>query len=374
MTENFEEEEPIFKEHTDASMFDFAYPATRIFQADDRWHYGREPVLRRMPDGSWVCLIYSGGKREPARENCVLITRSGDDGRIWSEPQVLFAHGERCVWATELFTGLDQPAIFVQTFIYDTYYFEIKTFCSSSPDSGRSWSEPCSVHGVCGNASVRKGITLSDGTLLLPVYWMEMLQGFNWDRHLAQAAQSHTPVFLTEKVKCQFCCGVWLSRDGGRTWSQHGSVTLPFGKYCWGGWEPNVVELGSGRLVMLMRADGSGCLWRSDSDDRGRTWSPPYPTAIANPGSKFDLLNLQGRIVLLHNPDPQVRHSLALWVSKDDMQTWSIKRELSRSRQPGRWICYPHACPDDARQTLYVASDAVKEFYLQQIPYRDILC
>jgi predicted neuraminidase len=124
---------------------------------------------------------------------------------------------------------------------------------------------------------------------------------------------------------------------------------------------------------MLIRVNGTGSLWRSDSDDLGLTWSPIYRTDIPNPGSKFDILTTNNRIILLHNPDSKVRNPLSLWVSSDDMQTWHKKTDLIRSRRDGHWICYPHAVANDASQTLYIASDAVKEFYLQIIPYGDFL-
>ena len=50
-------------EHTD--RIEFAYPATLMFKTDDRFLFGREPTPRRMPDGSIVSLVYTGGTKEP---------------------------------------------------------------------------------------------------------------------------------------------------------------------------------------------------------------------------------------------------------------------------------------------------------------------
>jgi predicted neuraminidase len=128
-----------------------------------------------------------------------------------------------------------------------------------------------------------------------------------------------------------------------------------------------VVELGNGRLVMLNRADGTGCLWRSESADRGRTWTDPVPTAIPNPGSKFRLFRLKdGRIVLVHNPNAATSHPnskyyalcnrnpLALWISDDDLVTWSYQRILTDF--PGH-LAYPDGVVDETETYVHLVFD-----------------
>ena len=75
-------------EHTD--RIEFAYPATLMFKADDRFLFGREPTPRRMPDGSIVSLVYTGGTKEPHPDNVAAVIRSTDDGASWSKPELLF--------------------------------------------------------------------------------------------------------------------------------------------------------------------------------------------------------------------------------------------------------------------------------------------
>ena len=81
----------------------FRFPAALILRAQPRFEYAREPLLRRMPNGDLLCVFLSGGHTEPDNQNFVIAVRSQDDGISWSEPQVLSRHGERAVWATELF-------------------------------------------------------------------------------------------------------------------------------------------------------------------------------------------------------------------------------------------------------------------------------
>ena len=51
----------------------FAYDATTMFLPDDRFTFGREPTLRRMPDGSLISFVYTGGHGEPDPDNVVTI-------------------------------------------------------------------------------------------------------------------------------------------------------------------------------------------------------------------------------------------------------------------------------------------------------------
>ena len=87
----------------------FAYDASVMFTADETLSYGREPLLRRMPDGSLFCLIYTGGEKEPSDENVVAGVRSLDNGKSWSAPAVLFYSRTHAVWGTELFTEGSVP-------------------------------------------------------------------------------------------------------------------------------------------------------------------------------------------------------------------------------------------------------------------------
>ena len=103
----------------------FAYPPTVIWEEDERWTYAREPLLRRMPDDSLVCLHYSGGPREPDDDNVELITRSYDDGATWSAPQVLFEHPSRGVYYPHGLMDRERQILYLACDI-ETRHFLIK--------------------------------------------------------------------------------------------------------------------------------------------------------------------------------------------------------------------------------------------------------
>ena len=156
--------------------------------------------------------------------------------------------------------------------------------------------------------------------------------------------------------------GALVSSDEGRTWQLSNRVGPTSG---WA--ENNIVELSDGRLVMFIRADGTGCLSRSESTDRARIWSAPMPTDIPNPGTRFRLYRLSGgRIALLHNPNSRTSHPnskrqcqvarnpLALWISDDDMQTWAYQRILTNF--PGM-LAYPDGVVDENEKYVHFTFD-----------------
>ena len=100
--------------------------------------------------------------------------------------------------------------------------------------------------------------------------------------------------------------------------------------------EPAIIELKSGRLVMLLRAEFGGFLWRTDSDDGGKTWCPAYQTDIKNPTTLATITRLpDGRIALFHNDNGgvvgknAVRDPLSIWISDDEMESWYIKENVA---------------------------------------------
>jgi predicted neuraminidase len=334
----------------------FTYGASLIFDAGETWGQAREPVLRRMPDGSLLCLHYSGGPREPHDDNLVLVTRSQDDGETWSEAEILFDHPTRGVWATELFTdGNDAPCIFVHTLDATSHYLELKTFRSFSSDAGHTWSEPVSLPGGASSCSVRQGIVLRDGTWVFPIYWQEALANWSWEK-TGPEYQPHNG--------WRFFAGVLRSDNCGRTFTLHGNLRADVNL-----WEPNIVETTPNRLIMLIRA-AHGVLFRADSDDGGLTWSEPYATGLANPGTKLTLLSLGERVILINNANAKDRTNLSLWVSDDGGDTWRRKVEIC---PPDVRMFYPHGFVDHAREAIYVACEDAKHHFLTKIPFADVL-
>ena len=70
--------------------------------------YAREPVIRRLKNGTLVCSFLTGGTGEPQNANVVKLSFSRDDGETWSRPETAVQHSERGCWATEIFTETER--------------------------------------------------------------------------------------------------------------------------------------------------------------------------------------------------------------------------------------------------------------------------
>jgi predicted neuraminidase len=116
-----------------------------------------------------------------------------------------------------------------------------------------------------------------------------------------------------------------LSDDWGATWS----ASQPLVSH--GGVQPSLVRKRGGTLVALMRDNGPPPkrVLKSESKDRGRTWSPVVDTDIPNSGAGLEVIGLaNGNWVLINNDTEQGRHQLSVSLSDDEGTSWKWTRHL----------------------------------------------
>lgn len=297
-----------------------------------------DTTLRLMPDGSWVHVMLGGGDKEPDPRNAVFLSRSHDEGKTWSAAKRLDfgfpREGDtRALIPTELMVHGGRCTLFFAT--HDGTFGGWKEWFAVSEDACATWGQPQPAPGRLHDRTfVRNHIVTRDGRILLPF------------QHYAGAPR-HDPVN-----------GVLMSKDGGKTWTEHGNIRLTKDADYHGWAENNIVELADGRIAMIIRADRlGGVLYHAESNDGGITW-PEFAvkTNIPNPGSKATLYGLGGDCVaLLHNPNPKTRSPLALWISFDGMKTWPYQRVL-RGDLKGRFN-YPDGFVSADRKWLHFAFD-----------------
>ena len=315
-----------------------------------------DTMVRVMPDDSWVLVMLGGGDKEPDPRNRVYLSRSPDEGATWSpmEPIDLGVKSKDpdiAIIPTELVVFDDRVVLYVATHIGGFHGWD--SWSVTSRDSGRTWGPLEPLPGKLRKATfVRNRIDTPDGRILI-------------------AFQHYLTDGPTDPRN-----GVMISEDGGQTFSIHGDIRISQDDDYRGFAENTIVQLADGRIVMLIRADKlGGVLFRSDSTDGGLTWSEARPTDIPNPGSKATLYSLgDDRVALVHNPNPNYRSPLALWVSFDGMATWGYRRILDdnpperKSQRGGRnGLNYPDGFVDPSGRFLHFAYDRWRS---QAIYYR----
>jgi hypothetical protein len=92
--------------------------------------------------------------------------------------------------------------------------------------------------------------------------------------------------------------GVLISENKGKSWQARGEITQSNTSLI----EGSIAELNDGRIMQVFRTR-VGCLYKSYSNDEGRSWTEPEPMPVPNPNSKVFLMRLEpnGELLLAFN-------------------------------------------------------------------------
>ncbi len=293
-----------------------------------------ETIFRVAPNGDFIIIAQCGGLSEPAPGNRTLLFRSTDEGRTWLAPVDILPSESRAVYCTEVFVFQDRMEAYLT--VHEGKFCNFETVIATSPDSGYSWTirKNTFTEDFC---FMRSGLILSDGRYMTVAQHYPGTAAENGA--LAEAGE------YIWKANCEYAENTVVYEDAVGRQTAGGSVRIPTvygGVRRWKWSEPTVVELEQGHLIMLLRFQGTGHLWRSDSYDFGVTWSKIVCTELENPGNKPKLIKSGNRIVLLNTFRQGMRYNdrnpLSVWVSYDGMNSWGKK--IVAVDFPG-WLSYP---------------------------------
>ena len=282
----------------EARAFD---PAGRLWQGI--------PGLERTAKGRLYVSWFTGGPKEPAPGNTVVLVRSDDGGKTFTVPEPLGlpdADGTRCYDPCLWIDPRGRLWYFFNRGNRQTAVHSVVARICDDPDATPPVFGPEVRVGFDVPFAFRmnKPTVLSTGEWLLPV------------THAAEPVPAWSTGYTTAQTPLLH--GVAISTDEGRTWRLHGAVTAP-------PWplENMIVEQKDGRLWMLIRTS-SGVLWQSHSADKGRTWSPGEASTIKSPGSRFFIRRLaSGNLLLVTHHNFTGRSHLTARLSTDDGATWN---------------------------------------------------
>ncbi len=311
-----------------------------------------EPILRRMPDGNLLCVSQCGDVTEPAPGNRVYAFISRDNGDTWEARIQLYPETGEAVYCTEVMVLDSTISAFLE--IHSGRFLNMRCEMIQSNDSGKTWTRAGASPGYPDFCFHRGMIPLPNGEIILACQRFPVSQ----EENARLVVASHNIVNPRQQRGVMhagidhLCNDVIISADRGKTFQLFAGPAIPIKGATGRNWawtEPTLTPLSDGRLVMYLRVDGSGCLWRSESRDMGRTWTEAAKTDIPNPGNKPKLIPMpDGRIALIHTPNPvpgsSKRYPLSLWISDDDLATFRDKRVVTDF--PGRY-CYPDGFFED---------------------------
>ena len=260
-------------------------------------------TLLRLPDGSFLASWFAGTKEG---DPDVSIYGSRFIKGKWSKPKTWARANEMAHLNPVLFQLPNGPlALFFKTGVFcDTWI----TWICHSHDGGATWSKPVElVKGdIGGRGPVKnKPILLSDGAILAPA---------------------------SLELDGPWRCFTDRSEDGGKTWIASPEIPMDrtqlTGK---GAIQPTIWESGKGHVHMLVRTS-AGSIFRSDSSNYGRNWSPLMKTKLPNNNSGIDLdHDARGNLLLAYNPvdgNFGPRTPLTLASSQDNGESWSKALDL----------------------------------------------
>jgi predicted neuraminidase/peroxiredoxin len=265
-------------------------------------------TLTQAANGDLLCLWY-GGSYESADDQVLFMSRRPKGKRTWSRPTVvvrnplqppgnavIFVDGLKRVWIVWGRMEASRPLR------RGGGWGQCRLMYRISMDHGATWSKDQELDGLYACLPRNVPITLTDGTLLLG------LTGRRGKRH-----------------------GSFVLRttDNGTIWQPSGLMQ--------GGSQPTLIERDDGTLLALMRH--APRILQSTSRDGGRSWTPPEPSDLKNPGAGIAMTRLRsGRVVLVFNDSETLRTPLSIARSVDGGKTW--ERPLKLEANPGEYS-YP---------------------------------
>jgi predicted neuraminidase len=285
-------------------------------------HYKHPASLTELDNGDLLLSFY-GGSGEYATDTAVYAIRRRQGSDTWTAPEVIadtpmVSEGNPVIWqAPDGWVWLFYVVRYGET--WSTSRIQAKI----SRDGARTWSDPTVLAFEEGMMVRGHPLVLAGGDYLLPIY-----HETGHDPELV-GAQS-TSLFLRYDVR-------------NRKWSESTRIGSKNGNI-----QPAVAALTDDHLVAYCRRGGGygpetkGYIIRSESWDRGRTWSEGADTTWPNPNAAVDFLRLaSGHFLLVYNHSMAERDPLTVAISIDQDRSYPFRVNLAEGES--RDFAYPYA-------------------------------
>jgi hypothetical protein len=279
------------------------------------------PSLERTADGDLVVAYKVGPDHHGTDDGAIWVARSEDGGLTWPLRRPVVAEPGWDVFTHHGLTRLRDGCLLLHRVrarhldadvagaAGEGAFFARGAFIRSQ-DGGRTWLPhgpdlrmpfiSATGRGFC----YGKVQELAGGRLIVPFYG--------------------TPAERTDEL--QRVLAIVRSDDGGRSWREHSFIS-PDPSSPLRPSETDLLRLGDGRLLAVVRANATKRLYRSWSADDGLSWSGLEPTPM--PGQSPALLMLDsGAILCAYRQRTGEALGLGCAVSRDAGASWQVLDSL----------------------------------------------
>lgn len=296
-----------------------------LFQSGTgNYHTFRIPAIEVSTRGT--LLAFAEGRADAAHDAGdinLLLKRSEDGGKTWSEPILVLDEGKNTTGNVTPVVDRETGTIFVFSTwnLGDDYEWQIingtskdtrRIFVTQSDDDGLTWSPA---------REITDDVKLPDWTWYAtgPCHAIQLSRGEHKGRLVV-------PCDHIERESKKYYSHVIYSDDHGKTWQLGGTTPSDMVNEC------TVVELENGHLMLNMRNYDRNLRTRkvSVSQDGGATWGELYSDSVLiEPICQASIARYsfqdegKSRILFLNPADSLERRNMTLRISYDDGKSWS---------------------------------------------------
>ena len=301
--------------------------------------YKHPATVAQLQNGD-LYIAYYGGEGEYEGDTAVYGLRLVKGSRQWTKPEIIADTPNRSEGNAAIWQAPDGIVWLFYITNYGPTWSAARIKYKLSKDGAQTWSDSYMLSFEQGTMVRSRPTLLNNGDYLLPVYHET---GEDRERTAADT------------------CSYFLRYDPqAKTWTATHRIYSKIGNL-----QASAAQISDDYLVAYLRRGGGfgpmkdGVLYRSESRDGGRTWSPGKETEFPNPNSAADFIKLQnGHLLLVFNDNNQgERMPLTVAISTDHDKSYPHRRNIVNIR--GDTAAYPSAIQttDGKIHIVYTSSE-----------------
>lgn len=300
----------------------------------------KHPATVAELDNGDLYIAYYSGEGEYKGDTAVYGMRLVKGETEWTKPEIIADTPNRSEGNAAVWQAPDGTVWLFYVTNYGPTWSSARVKYKISKDGGHTWSDSYLLSFEEGTMARSRPTLLSNGDFLLPLY--------------------HETGEDRERTASDTCSYFMRYDAKNKTWSETNRIYSKMGNL-----QPSAVQVEDDYLVAYLRRGGGfgplkeGVLYRSESRDGGKTWSPGKETKFRNPNSAADFIKLKnGHLLLVFNDNNEgERMPLTVAISTDNDKTYPYRRDIVN--KPGDTAAYPSAIQtqDGKIHVVYTSSE-----------------